>query len=338
MKITIKEITDPTIWENFLLEQKNTPFFQSWDWGEVQKSIGFSIFRLGIYESGRLRGIVLYVHVKSRRGSFYHLRHGPVIFPWDWKYVQVLLDYLKVKAKKESVSFIRMAPLVPATDEIINQFESHGFINAPIHNMDAENAWIVDLDKSEDELLREMRKTTRYLIRKAEKMGVRVVQSKNSKDMQAFMELYKDTAKRQGFIAHKGIEEEFKLFSKDDCVLMFEAFYQNKLIAAAIIMFYGNEAVYHHSGMRSDSGDIPASYLLQWEAIKEAKKRGMKRYNLWGVAPEDKPNHPWKGLSLFKKGFGGHAQTSIHAQDLPLSNRYWITWLIETSRRIKRGY
>ena len=76
-----------------------------------------------------------------------------------------------------------------------------------------------------------------------------------------------------------------------------------------------------------------------WESIKEAKNRGMKYYNFWGIAPDKaRKNHPFYGITHFKKGFGGYKKELLPAQDLPVSVKYWFNWVIETFRSIKRGF
>ena len=75
---------------------------------------------------------------------------------------------------------------------------------------------------------------------------------------------------------------------------------------------------------------------MQWNAIQEAKKRGKSHYNFWGVEPTGNPKHPWFGLSLFKKGFGGNLRQFTGANDIPLKRRYHITRTFEIIRRIKR--
>ena len=77
--------------------------------------------------------------------------------------------------------------------------------------------------------------------------------------------------------------------------------------------------------------------MVQWEIIKEAKRRGCALYNFWGIAPEGAGDHPWAGLSLFKKGFGGFSEEYIRTQDFPVSKKYWITYAIEHMRKWKRG-
>ena len=96
------------------------------------------------------------------------------------------------------------------------------------------------------------------------------------------------------------------------------------------------QAVYHHGA--SDPSKIPAASAIQLAAIREAKKRGCARYNFWGIAPKEKKNHPWSGITAFKYGFGGTPESYVHAHDYPLSPAYAISYIIETVRRIRKGY
>ena len=154
-----------------------------------------------------------------------------------------------------------------------------------------------------------------------------------------FYEIHEETSKRQGFVPYskKFLEAQLKVFAPLDQIKIFVGMYEGKPIAAAVIMYYGNEGAYHHGASLSEYNKIPASYSIQWEAIKEAKKRGMKIYNFWGVV-EDAPKHPWAGLSFFKQGFGGGGRPILHCKDLPLTKKYWLNWIVETVRRINRGY
>jgi lipid II:glycine glycyltransferase (peptidoglycan interpeptide bridge formation enzyme) len=247
------------------------------------------------------------------------------------------MNYLRAEGNKKNVLFARLSPLIPNNAENINVFKKFGFIDAPIHAMDGEYCWVLDLDKSEDELLTGMRKTTRYLIRQAIKAEVKITRSTNSDDLSDFFSLYRKTAERHHFVAHTGIEEEFNIFRKDKEICLFQGFYQQKLISSALILFYQNQAIYHHSA--SIDQKIPVNYLLQWEVIKEAKSRKMKIYNFWGIAPENsKRHHPWQGLSLFKKGFGGRAIEYLHAKDVPFRFGYWKSYTIDLIRKMKKGY
>jgi len=112
------------------------------------------------------------------------------------------------------------------------------------------------------------------------------------------------------------------------------------------MIIYWQSIAFYHQGA-SVFSKIPASYLLQWEAIKEAKKRGCGIYNFWGIAPGIKNSndlksskikrHPWWGLSLFKIGFGGYKKEYVKTQDYPLKKSYIFTRIFENIRKIRRG-
>jgi len=212
------------------------------------------------------------------------------------------------------------------------------FRSAPLHNMDAEICWVLDITKPQEQLLREMRKSHRYLIRKAQTMNLTCIRSTNKSDIDRFMPLYKTLSEIKHFVPHGGVKEEFAAFSADNEEVLYMVEYEKKIIAGAMIAFVGNMAIYRHSASDKQYNHIPASYIIQWEAINEAKKRDLQYYNFWGIAPDDKPNHPWKGLTLFKTGFGGEKKEFLHAQDLPLTLGYVKNYLIETATKKIKGY
>lgn len=331
----LKIIENKKIWEDFLLKQSYQPFFQSWNWGEIQEKLGHKITKIGIYKDNKLIGICLVIEIKAKRGNYLHLRHGPLLANFRRNLTGFLRELKELAG--ENIDFIRMS--APLDETFDSRFlKKLGFRPSPIHNMDAENAWVLDLGKSEDELLRQMRKTTRYLIKKGEKSGLEVIRGNDKKDIKEFLKLYKKTATKHGFVPHRGIEEEFSVFRKDNQVELFLVKFKKRVISGAIVIYYGNQAIYHHGATDPKFEHLSPSYLVQWEAIKEAKRRNKKVYNFWGVVPPDKPNHPWQGLTLFKMGFGGRRINFIHSQDLPLKSSYWRTFLIESIIRMQKGY
>lgn len=337
--LRIKEFNDKRRWETFLNRQELYfyPFFQSWNFGEVQKALGSRVWRVGIFDENKIVGVCQIVEIVSKKGKFLHLRHGPVLKKYNGRVFDFLISYVKKQAQELKSDFIRISPLIKK-DEVDQLFKKQGFVNSPLHNMDAQNCWVLNIDKTEDQLLSEMRKTHRYLIKKALKMEIKIIRTENIDDINKFVPLYKDLSTRKHFVPHAGVKEEFDIFSKDHRALLFLAIYQKKILAGAIVVFTPKMAIYRHGASLSKFKDVPASYILQWEAIKVAKDRKIPLYNFWGVAPDEKPNHPWAGLTLFKKGFGGYSENFLHAQDLPLTPKYYLTWIFETLRRITKGY
>ena len=167
-------------------------------------------------------------------------------------------------------------------------------------------------------------------------MPIEIIKTTDKKYLPEFLALYKDLSKRKHFIAHKEVEQEFAIFSKDNQVMLFLAKYNGKIIAGAMIDFVGNIAIYHHGASGYEYRNIPAAYVLQWEAILEAKKRGKIIYNFWGIAPENAKHHPWQGITLFKTGFGGAREFYIPTMDLPLNITYWKNYAIDWISKIRK--
>ncbi|MBI2463730.1 peptidoglycan bridge formation glycyltransferase FemA/FemB family protein [Candidatus Peregrinibacteria bacterium] len=285
-----------------------------------------------------LKGIVLIIKVMARRGSFLFCPHGPLLDWNDESLVTAFFQFIQSLGKKEGVGFIRISPLLSNDEKHRNIFSRAGFRDAPIHMMHPELSWTLDITPSEASILQGMRKTTRYLVKKAEKDGVEIEVRKDEKAVSIFHEILRDTVTRQHFVPFSSeyLLGEFQSFLEDDHIALFLAKYEGRYIAGAVIVFYGNSAFYHHGASLAAFQKIPASYLVQWRAIQEAKRRNMSLYNFWGVVPEEQKNHPWWGLSLFKRGFGGSSMEYVHAQDFILKKTYWITYCIERLRRIKR--
>lgn len=332
----IDEVTEKKIWEDFWKAHASEALFQSWLWGEVVKKLPLPILRLGLFDGTRLVGIFQVVTVRARRGTYLHVRHGPVFTVQKEEYWKSVLSYLTLLARKERAWFCRISPQLDDLPENHRLLGSLGLTPSVVHEVDAERCWRLRLSQTEEELMMGMRKSTRYEIRQAIKMGVKVISSSDPSDLDKFFDLYQETSKRQHFIKHKGIREEFEIYSREKQAVLLLGYHEKSLLSAAIILFSGNEAIYHHGA--SISSKVPVNYAVQWEAIRTARIRGCMFYNFWGVAPLESPNHPWRGHSLFKRGFPGSEVVTVHAHDLPTSAFYPLTRAIEWWEERGKGY
>lgn len=341
----IQEITDKKQWEDFADHCPEKTFCQSWNWGVFNKTMGDSYWRFGIFNEDSLIAIAQVIKISAKRGTFIFVPHGPIFKKkgQEKEVISILLDYLKQLGKKNKADFIRFSPLLERTNEYINIYKDLGFNTAPIH-MHPELTWELGLERNEGELLADMRKTTRYLIRQGEKNeDVVIEKSQSYEDLEAFEEVYKITADRHSFVpfSMKYLKNELEAFKNDDQIVIFSGKYKGEIVASAMVIYWKGGAFYHQGASSLKYPKIPVSYLVQWEAIKEAKKRNCKVYNFWGIAPESeleaKENHPWKGLSLFKKGFGGYKKEYVKTQDYPLSIKYWLIYIFEEIRKRQRN-
>ncbi|MBZ9578657.1 peptidoglycan bridge formation glycyltransferase FemA/FemB family protein [Patescibacteria group bacterium] len=341
----IKEIENKEIWESFLLKCQEKTFLDSWNWGEFNKMMRNKIWRLGILEDGELFSVALVIKIQARRGTFLFLPHGPVFKQQTTnnkqQVLKIFLEKLKEIAMEENAGFIRIGPIWERTEENIEIFKNLGFRDAPIH-IHPELTWELDITLPENELLMQMRKTTRYLIRQAQKkFGVKIEQRNDIKSVEVLNNLYQETSIRHHFVpfSFEYLKNEFLAFQPDNQILVLLGEYKGEIVSSAIIIFWQKIAFYHHGASSLKYPKIPTSYFLQWEAIKEAKKKGCRLYNFWGIADTKSKieKHPWAGLTLFKMGFGGYKKEYVKTQDFPISKKYWLTFVFEKLRKTKRG-
>lgn len=335
-KIIIKEVTSVETWEKFLQKQKDANFLQSWQWGQFHEALGNKIIRSGFYDENSLQAVMLCIVEKAKRATYLTVPGGPII-DWNDQTIVRMFDHeIRKVAKENNCAFIRVRPQLESNNVSKKLFKKLGFRTSPMH-LHAELTNQLDITCPEEQLLASMRKATRYEIRKAEKIGVRVEESTKLKDVKKFYSLQLKTAKRQGFVPFSKtyLEEQFRVFSETNNALMYTAYFEKKLLAMAFIIFYGSEAVYHYGASTDEGRKYPGAYLIQWRAIKEAKKRGLTTYNFWGVAREE--GHRFANLSMFKRGFGGTDFEYLHAQDLVINQfSYTLNYIIERIRKIIR--
>ncbi len=370
----ITEIDEQKQWTLSFNSLKSPSFLQSWEWGELQKRLGYSVIRVSI-QLGDVTGIAQLVIIKGRRGNFLFVPHGPILNTEAThdivRMTTDLISYAEKVAKKEKLDFIRLAPILENTQENRHVFTQLGFTTAPLY-MHAERVWQMAISADEEQLLKQMRKTTRYSIKHAEKLGVRVEvypsivknsastgapgsrslsplsqcapaeapllsKKTESQCIDEFWNIYQVTAKREGFVpfSKSYLINEFESFNKTGSAFFVFAYEKgNHLTAAALIVCTESTAFYHQGATLHSK--VPSAYLLQWRSIQEAKKRGCTLYNFWGTYKKGRTPESWKGLSLFKEGFGGFATDYVETQDKPLSFKYWWTVIYETALKMKR--
>lgn len=319
------EIKDKNVWDNFVKSFPQRTFVNSWDWGEFRKSLGDKIWRMGLFKNGELESIFLASKVYAKKGNFLLLNHFPIIK--ENSVLEEVLFNIKKIAIKEKVSFVRIAPI---SNEPLD-----GFIDSSSRVFPT-RSWVLDISTSEDEILSGMRKEYSRRIRKASRnKDIEVVISNNINDIDLFYSLMDTTSKRQGFssFSKEYLKKEFDVFSLDNNVFLSLGYYKKRLVAGALVVLYSGKAFYHHGASEALSSTISVPQIVQWVAIKEAKRRGATTYDFWSIAPDDNPSHKWAGLTFFKKSFGGYAINYPNAKDLPMSKRYWLTYVFEKIKR-----
>lgn len=242
-----------------------------------------------------------------------------------------LLSQVTAIAKQEKAIFwkIEGVPKLLITGK-------HSYSKCKIQNsapVQYPETFIIDLFQTEEELLKNMKPKTRYNIALARKRGVAVQWSKNINDIDVFYDLLTETSRRQkiGIHSKKHYENIIKILGEHNAGAIIFAHHNNKPIAANLVTFYGDVAAYLHGGTDSRYRAFMAPYLLQWETIQEAKRRGLIRYDLGGCAVTKGKIEKWAGITQFKEGFGGTLTDMGETYDV-VFNRTWYALYKNASR------
>ncbi len=331
----IKDVTSKNEWENFVQSHEEANFLQSWQWGEFHKERGKKILRRGIYKKDKLIGVYTGQVENARRGKRIEIAGGPIIDWDDNSVVSITTEDIRNQAKLANAVFARIRPQLPYSKKAEKILENKGYKKAPMY-LSVELAGVLDLNNSEEEILKGMRQRLRRALRKAAKNSITVETSTNPSDIDTFYDIQLQTAKRHDFVAfnREFLKKQFKAFTSEGQAVLYTAKYNDEILAQNFMIFYGNEASYHYGVSTALGTKLSGAPLLHMQAMKDARDRGIKRYNFWGIVAENDTDHRFYGVSVFKRGFGVEELQYTPAYDLVIdSKKYAGTWLIETARR-----
>lgn len=349
--------------KNKLNNLTNRLFLQSWEWGKFQKSTGNKIFRIGIEENGQLiavsnlikKKLIInknYLYCPGGLINNYQLspqREGQAIIPakrgtsnyqfnskfktWpeqkrgvqnSKQILQLLFNEIQAIAEKENAIFLRFESQFEFQSSIINCQSKI----AKTIDVQPSKTLILDLDKSEDELLKKMHQKTRYNIRLAEKRGVKIMEAGKSQ-FEDFWNLMQETSKKDNFRLHN--KKYYQKMLDQPLIKLFLAKYKNHTIAANIVVFFKNTATYLHGASSFEYRNVMAPYILQWHCIKLAKKLGHKYYDFYGIDEKK-----WPGVTRFKNGFSGNKIQYPGTFDLVFNKKWYLFYKI--LRKLKSLY
>ena len=321
MKIILAKDENKKSWNDFVAASPYGSFLQSWEWGEFQASQDRKIYRLMILDKNQILGLVLLIkHPLFLGRSYLYAPFGPVLNIRNLKFQVgiLLLKTIKKIAKKEKAVFLRFEPRDNRDEKLPNEFTR-------TQDIQPSRTQILDLRQSPEELLAKMHPKTRYNIQLASRRGVKVRESQNSKDAKIFYNLAKETGERNQFkiYPYDYYQQMVRILGQADMLKIFIADYDKKSIAAILVIYFGKTAVYAHGASSDSDRNTMAPYLLQWKAILESMKRNCDFYDFWGVSPSDEENHPWAGISRFKRGFSGSEIKYMGCYDLPYQKIFY---------------
>ncbi|MFH1252986.1 MAG: peptidoglycan bridge formation glycyltransferase FemA/FemB family protein [Candidatus Uhrbacteria bacterium] len=282
------EALDKQRWNDFIIKHgpRSGAFLYAWEWSEM--ALGH---RYEFWENDELIGLASVGYVFLPFGqSYLSCIYGPITFRQE-----KILEMLELLNSTEAI-FARFEPAEEIKNRRVKKTRS---ITPP-------TTLITSLELKIEDLLSQMHHKTRYNIFLAERKGVKV-RFLTAADLTAVWPLFTETAERDSFRLHskKHYEDLLNFKSEDLKIFLVGAYFENQLLAANIMVDFNGVRTYLHGASSSKKRNLMGPYLLHWELMKEAKEKGLKFYDWWGIAKTDDPKDPWAGITRFKKGFGG---------------------------------
>ena len=297
----LREI-QPNELDRFVGSQTNSQLLQSASWSLFQQEVGRQVWRFGVFLNNRLiTAAVIIGNQLPLAKSYLYCPRGPI-------FEDRLTEEERTEALKLILSKARDLTIqTKSSEEIFFRLEPTTAVNLPLvptTSIQPANTLILDLEQSEEKLLTGMHQKTRYNIKLAQKHNLEI---KRADSFDQVWPLFKQTSERDKFKLHAKNYYQ-KMLSGVKEIELWIASTNDAIIAGNLIGYFGDTATYLHGASGYNYRNLMAPYLLQWEVIKQAKARGFKYYDFHGIAPDNNQNHPWSGITRFKKGFGGEVK------------------------------
>ena len=302
------------------------PITQSQAWHKLQEDLGEkSFFRKGNNYQ------YLAIQKSTPLGNYLYCPYGPIAK--DKESFKDALSDLRKLANEHQAIFVRIEPFEQQYAKALPKNAKKTI------DLNPKETWLLDLTGTDDDLSHKLPTRLLRYYKSAEKKGITIEQTHNPEDIHFLYELQQSLAKE------KGISTFSEKYLKTELQQPFSTLYLVKYtnpdtrqtdVAAVGLVFDDEDTRYNLQGAQSDQGrKLHATGILTIQLIKDAKAKGLKTFDFWGIAPEDAPeSHPWKGFTAFKKTFDGHQYDHAGTYDIILKLAKYK--LYQTLRKIRR--
>ncbi len=345
-RVSVTEIRDRSIWNDFVLGLPYYDLEQGYEWGEVLREADWTPYRYAVLDGNTcIAAIAIMARQLPGLGcSLLSASRGPIV---DWKDQvawSALMQATRDAAAATRAIFLRVSPGVLREEiDLHEALVQRGFIQLP----DDWTTWnaprilmTAPLDGNEQELRQRLRKRFREYISSAPRRGLSVRLASSERDVCAFQASLVMMGKEKGYPVRE--------------VNYFEALWQNYLssgqgalllaeregafVAGLLGVRFGRKAYMLHTSVSGcgDSGRLHQGPLLYWEFIRWAKEAGCETINFGGSGTNFPPlkEDPGYGIYHFKLGFGSSLEYMIGYYDLVFKPRLYRAFRFAEQRML----
>lgn len=335
---------DQQTWNSTIATLSKPHLLQTWEWGEVKSQFGWRPYHRVWHAQEQVVAAALVLEREVRLGGFgpklrmHYTPKGPLLLDWKDRALRkrVLAD-LASFARQRSAFLLKIDPDVvigygePGTEqnqpdktglELLDELSASGWRFSG-EQIQFRNTVLLDLEQSEETLLMAMKSKTRYNIRLAGRKGV-TVRRGGLADLDLLYAMYAETAVRDGFAirSKQYYLAVWQTFLSSQMLTPLIAEVGGQPVAGLMLFTFGDISWYIYGMSKDEHRNLMPTYLIQWEAIRLAKEKNCRVYDLWGAPDNFEPYDSMWGVYRFKKGLGGSVVRTVGAWDLPL--RPWI--------------
>ncbi|MGI5911325.1 MAG: lipid II:glycine glycyltransferase FemX [Syntrophomonadaceae bacterium] len=334
-------------YNQFITSHYKGHFLQLWEWGEVKQGMGWEPLPLVLEEDGEIRAALLilkrHLPVPVLNKCIFYSPRGPVVDIESEELCYALFEGAAKVAQEHNAIFLKIDPDVLVNNQKFTEILKKCSFTKKETGVDFEGVqptfvFRLDIRPSEINLLQNMHSKWRYNIKLASRKGVIIKEAKEKEDLKTFYRILQETAARDKFLirGYEYYELIWNYLIIKGYAQIFLAEYQGKIISAALAMILGDKAWYLYGASSNENRNVMPNYLIQWEMIRWARRKGCTIYDFRGVSGDLDESNPLYGLYRFKKGFNGEFIQFIGEWDRIYSPLFYWLWSTVLPYYLKR--
>jgi hypothetical protein len=282
--------------EEFLDTQSTAHPFQFPQWSDPQAKL------LLLREAGKIRWSAMFSIYRplGRKAPWIRAaqaNRGPVCD--DPILFEEAAGRLPEAFQRNRICYVEISPeRIFDSDRCSKLIEDPGWTGAKTHR----SSLRLDLTGSEDGLLANFRKNSRYEVRRAERAGVSITEGSTEAEIEEFLRAYRKLAARKGFAPDEFDRMRRQILwvvNSESRGALLLAHHDNSIRGGVVIVRAARRCWYVWGATQAQP-NLSAGQILQWEAIRWAKRHGCTEYDFGGYTPGATSGPAW-----FKAGFGG---------------------------------
>ncbi len=313
-------------WDAFAARSPYGHFYQASAWGRVRMLDGWNPLIIVITNDGQIvGGFQLLWRSKSVLGRIGIILKGPLAESDNLDIVDFSLSVFKNFSKEHKFRVLIIQP-PDGDDKVLSALSNAGFSHAYLGDYILTNTVSIDLQVSEDDLFKRIKRIKRQNINTAIRRGITVRKGDKS-NLDQFFAFMSETCKRQKVAPNPSsaafLHRLWDLFTEQGKIEIFLAELEGEVINSLIVIPFGQTAFLWKFGWSGMYPKYHPNMLIYWEIFKWAKSNGFKRADLGAIDSnlaeqllkgESATEEMSKTYSYFKVGFGGKV--------VPLSNGF----------------